>query len=582
MISFLVLLSSLLNAQVDVKKNKPVQARVIYKYTYNGQADDERGKLILEYSQGIVKLSKKNPEGKKFIPTMPEESEFILYSDSNYYKTAKLYDGSIYSVATPFSELPKPELTNETSKILGYSCRKAKVVIRSNSIDIWFTEEFQVKGSPSPRTGLPGGLVMKIVQNGNSETVAESIELIKKKDILVAKLPETWGAKISSSEYLSKITNSYITTVKVFENEQISFGNPIDNPKDNINNITLKYSNGTVILKKVKLPILNYDHQVYAELVQHSNGDAYDRTGSVFMIPVSKEKSFLDALTKGISEVPAFKGRNGKSYQGVVATENYLPIIELMRFFTPFGVKYFNNQVTVVGLKWADSTFYKQEVSEYFQQLQGDVWIGAFIGNYDKGGHVISLTLKYYPNDNQLLEKPSPKKWIYPLFNTVNVMEMSGQEYGTMFGNDSLTVSFDVPEGLKNLHLQYISTGHGGWGGGDEFNQKVNEIFLDGKQIFSYGPWRCDCATYRTLNPASGNFWNGVSSSDYSRSGWCPGSLTNPITIPVSNLESGKHVIKVAIPQGKPDGGSFSAWNVSCVLVGEYIDEFISKKQKKH
>lgn len=555
---------------VHAQKSKPVQAKVIYKYTYNGKEDDERGKLILEYSQDIVKLSKKYPDGKKFIPTMPIETEYILYSESNYYKTAKLNDGSIYSVTTPFAELPKPELTTETSKILGYNCKKAKVVIRSNNIEIWFTEDLQVKGSPSPRTGLPGGLVLKIVQNGNSETIAETVEIIKKRNDSIAKLPESWGNKVTAPEYTSKLTSNYITSVKVFDKEQISFGNPINNPTENIDNVTLKYSNGSVILKKVKFPSFDYDHQLFAELVQYSNGDAYDRTGTVFMIPVNKEKSFLDALTKGIAEVPAFKGRNGKNYQGVIATDNYFPIIELVRFFTPFGIRKYNNQSKVSGLVWEDSTIYKQEITEYFQQLQGEVWIGAFIGNYDKGGHIVSLTLKYYPSDNQLPEKPSPKKWIYPLFNTVNVLEMSGQEYGTMFDNDSLSVTFELPEGLKNIHLQYISTGHGGWGGGDEFNLKVNEIFLDGKLIFAYGPWRCDCGTYRTLNPSSGNFWNGVSSSDYSRSGWCPGTLTNPNTIPINDLKPGKHTIKVAIPQGKPEGGSFSAWNVSGVLIGEY------------
>ncbi|MHC1702411.1 MAG: GLPGLI family protein [Tenuifilaceae bacterium] len=566
----LMLVSSLVLAQVDVKKSKSVSAKITYKYISNGQEDSERGKMILEYSQDIAKLYRKYPADKKFIPTMPNESEFILFAESNYYKTAKLNDGKVYSVVTPFDELPKPELTSETSKILGYNCKKAKVVIRSNNIEIWFTEELQIKGTPSPRTGLPGGIVLKIVQNGNFETVAESIEIIKKKGDIIAELPATWGEKLSAPDYAAKLTNSYITTVKVFENEQISFGNPINNPTENIENITLKYSSGTVILKKVKLPTFNYDHQVFAELVQYSNGDAYDRTGSVFMVPVTKEKSFLDALTKGIAEIPSYKGKNGKNYQGVIATENYLPIIELMRFFTPFGIRQYNNQVKVAGLKWEDSVIYKQDISEYYQMLQGEAWIGAFIGNYDKGGHIVDLTIKYYPNDNQLPEKPSPKKWFSPLFNTVNVMEMSGQEYGTMFDNDSLTVSFDVPEGLKNVHLQYITTGHGGWGGGDEFNLKVNEIFLDGKLIYSFGPWRCDCATYRTLNPASGNFWNGVSSSDYSRSGWCPGTITNPNTIPINDLKPGRHTIKVAIPLGKPEGGSFSAWNVSGVLIGEY------------
>ena len=254
----------------------------------------------------------------------------------------------------------------------------------------------------------------------------------------------------------------------------------------------------------------------------------------------------------------------------MVTTDDFSPLIELLRFFTPFGIRHFNDQVKVQGLKWEDSTYFKQDVTPILSKFKGDVWVGVFIGNYDRGGHIASLKLKYYPIDQEEKEKVSSNKtWIYPLFNTVNVMEMSGQEYGTMFDQDSLRVSFNIPKGVKNIHLQYISTGHGGWEGGDEFNQKNNQIILDGKVIYSYVPWRSDCATFRKYNPASGNFWNGISSSDLSRSGWCPGTLTNPIFIPIANIEPGNHTMKIAIPLGKREGNSFSAWCISGVLIGE-------------
>jgi len=150
----------------------------------------------------------------------------------------------------------------------------------------------------------------------------------------------------------------------------------------------------------------------------------------------------------------------------------------------------------------------------------------------------------------------------------VNIMEMSGQNYGTLFLEDSLEVAFDVPEGLTDAQICLISTGHGGWEGGDEFNPKVNTIFLDNELLFHFVPWRSDCATYRELNPSSGNFANGLSSSDLSRSNWCPGTSTPPVFIPVPNLKPGKHMIKVAIPMGEREGQSFSSWNISAVLIG--------------
>ena len=147
-------------------------------------------------------------------------------------------------------------------------------------------------------------------------------------------------------------------------------------------------------------------------------------------------------------------------------------------------------------------------------------------------------------------------------------MEMAGQHYGRMFKTDSLTVEFELPENVSNLRLRYISTGHGGWGGGDEFNPKENVIIIDGEKVFTHTPWRCDCATFREMNPVSGNFWNGQSSSDLSRSGWCPGTATQPVYFDLSFLKPGKHTITIAIPQGDDEGNSFNHWMVSGILLG--------------
>jgi hypothetical protein len=307
---------------------------------------------------------------------------------------------------------------------------------------------------------------------------------------------------------------------------------------------------------------------LFAELTAYSNGDAYDRTGSLFVIPDSKV-SFLDALKNGLDKLPVYSAKDGQKYEGIIAADNYIPPLELMRFITPFGINKYNEQVTVKGIKWEDSVTYKQDITDLMQALSGDVWIGVFIGCYDKGGHIVSLKLKYHPNDPDAKTINEKKYWIQPAINTVNLMEMSGQAYGRVFANDTLTVNVEIPSGLKSVKLRYISTGHGGWDGGDEFNPKMNEIFIDNLPVYKYIPWRSDCGTFRKFNPASGNFPNGISSSDFSRSGWCPGTTANPVDIPLS-ISPGRHVIKVFIPMGKPEGNSHSAWNVSAVMIGEY------------
>jgi len=90
---------------------------------------------------------------------------------------------------------------------------------------------------------------------------------------------------------------------------------------------------------------------------------------------------------------------------------------------------------------------------------------------------------------------------------------------------------------------------------------------LNGNLVDSFTPWRVDCGSYRLYNPVSGNFQNGLSSSDLSRSNWCPATVTPPNYISLGDLPAGKYTIEVDIPQGAPEGNSFSYWNVSGTLL---------------
>lgn len=195
-----------------------------------------------------------------------------------------------------------------------------------------------------------------------------------------------------------------------------------------------------------------------------------------------------------------------------------------------------------------------------------ELWVGVYIGNYDAGGHLVSMDISVHPSGKNIWKNTTA----IPLFNTVNIMENVGQGYATLFENkDGLKVHFKLDKPLKNTHLRYITTGHGGWENGDEFVPKENAFYLNGQKVYQFIPWRTDCGSYRLYNPASGNFQNGLSSSDYSRSNWCPGTVTSPVYIPLGNLSPGEHTLQLIIPQGAPEGGSFSYWSTSGVLIGE-------------
>jgi len=568
---FLVSLLTCFSLQSNAQEKAPgsvKSAYVTYKTIVNGKESDGGGGPTLLAVNDQIKITASRQGNKVSKLDIPMESTYVDYLAKKTFQVAEFKSGKRMTVETSFSTLPQLELTNGTAVIAGFECKKAQTVIRSNKIEVWYTEKAGFIGTPVANLIIPKALIVRVVRNGNFETVFDKVEYPDLKKALPL-FPAEWGEMVDAVAYKARITENYITTIKVFDHEQLSFGNEIKNPEGEQLNVTYKMSKGTVLLKKVRLPDQGADYSIFAELTQYSNGDAYDRTGSVFIIPTDRPVTFLKGLENGLSELPIYKDKQGKSYQGVVATDNFSPLVELMRFFTPFGIRKYNDQ-KVQGLKWEDSTYYKQDVTPILSNYIGEVWVGVFIGNYDRGGHIASLKLKYYPNEKYPLETKVSKTWIQPLFNTVNVMEMSGQEYGTMFDQDSLRVSFTVPKGLKNIKLQYITTGHGGWDAGDEFNQKTNRIILDGKLIYSFTPWRSDCATYRKFNPASGNDWNGLTSSDYSRSGWCPGTATNPVFVPIDAIEPGPHMMKIAIPLGKREGTSFSAWCVSGVLIGEF------------
>lgn len=552
---FLILLAF---STLSLAQKNPKAVKITYLKSSNGKLIDDQDPIIVLADNVQTVISTQDIIARKSV--LPYEKSFVDRKSTNYIQSAKLaIKNEIFTSDSTTIAKQKFEFLNEIKIILGYKCKKAKTIINSNTIEVWYTNDLNIKGAPTV-LGQDLGLVLEMNRNNNYLISATKIEKIKTIPEDIA-LPKSDLKTIDLLTYRDLLWKSRFTTIKIFENEIINFS---DQSKSN--DSIFRFGNGTIIVKKVKIPKIDTGSQIYVDLTEQSNGDAYDRTGSVFLIPMDGKISFLDGLQKGIKELPAYENGNGKSYLGMVRTENYSPLIELMRFFTPFGIKQYN-YLELKDKTWQESVSYRQEISELVPALDNqEVYIGTFIGNYDKGGHKISLNLTIHKEEKQ----ETKSKIALPFFNSTNVMEMAGQDYATLFNSEKgLEVTFNLEKDVKNAKLRYITTGHGGWENGDEFVPKRNTIILDGKEAFSFVPWRTDCGSYRLYNPASGNFTNGLSSSDYSRSNWCPGMATNPNYIDLGDLKAGKHTISVKIPQGEPEGGSFSFWNISGVLIGE-------------
>ena len=543
----------------NVKIPKDANTFTYWQFEYGEKTDTSCIEVWL--NDGVASIETPGIEGtpvQGYAPThtyidYPDDSitVSVSYPDSSYYYRTALSRSDIeWKVEGPAKE------------------RKYTCSINSNTLVFVMDETVKQNATPLPYYGLAKGVLRSFTRNGQLR-----IKLAKSTWINNAPMPGigAMGRRVTPRELDRIMKERLVVTTRIFDHEQICWGKKnahIDGgiraiPADTV----LHYAGGTLILKKVKLPRLPHHYQHFVEIHQQSNGDAYDRTGSLFIVT----PGFFEGINQHPDSLPTFVGRDGQRYQGMISQTGYDAPLELVRFFTPFGVGHFNDRMKGYGIDWRDETYYRQEITDLYH-FDGDVVIGAWIGNYDGGGHIVTVDIKSYPNDYTIPEDNTEVSGLaLPCFNTCNVLEMAGQNYGKLFATDSLTVIFKLYPETKSAKLRYISTGHGGWGEGDEFVPKQNTILIDEKPAFTHTPWRQDCGCYRDLNPVSGNFWNGLSSSDFSRSGWCPGTATQPVYFDLSPWADGEeHTLTVAIPQGKPVEGMFSHWAVSGTLIIEY------------
>lgn len=381
-------------------------------------------------------------------------------------------------------------------------------------------------------------------------------------------------------------------TVSIFNRTPILF-NPSDYPdgitqKDDIIYLT----NGRIALKKIEIPNFTNYTDVEIKTTVVSNGDRWDKSGSCFVIPAQSAITMLDIAANKAS-YPQQDSVLYEHLKGIVAGENYLPAIELMRFMTPFGVGHYSDNNDSVSANrrpvyidgWAQNANWSQDISDLLPLLEDGVYVGAFIDTWTPEGYKIDVSLTFTESAVKGDLKQQTK--IFPLINTVYYI---GQQHPDIFARRDVNIPFTLPPKAKNVRLKYITTGHGGHSGGDEFRPQNNILSIDNKEILNFLPWRTDCASFRRFNPTSG-VWlrkrtvafigrdgtraekeieESLASSDLSRSNWCPGSDVPPVEVNLPNLLPGEHTLTISIPESTPiEGDKLNHWLVSAYLVWE-------------
>jgi len=217
--------------------------------------------------------------------------------------------------------------------------------------------------------------------------------------------------------------------------------------------------------------------------------------------------------------------------------------VEILKFVTAYGGK----------------TSWEVDVSYLAPLLKGNCIFVGFIDTWVSPGWRIDCNLIFEPGI-----EPNPD-WIQPVFYVL--------EYKTEKpGDDGVETYINVPNGLQRVNMHYLVSGHCTDGRGpDEFEPKDNIFYIDDEEIHRFRPWREDCLQFRAINPYTRRWSNGDWSSDFSRSGWCPGDVVKPIDIDMTSLlKPGEHTLKLIIKNVRPKNSEehFGYWRVSGVLTG--------------
>lgn len=220
-----------------------------------------------------------------------------------------------------------------------------------------------------------------------------------------------------------------------------------------------------------------------------------------------------------------------------------LPDLEVVRFMTSYGGR----------------TDHVVDVSDLAPVLRSGRRLRAFVDTWVSPAWRIDVAFTYAPDTLY-----TPPVWAQPIFYTDS---FNAEDHAA-----GAEAAVTVPAGLARVVLRYFSTGHCTDGrDDDEFVSKANVIAVDGVVVHRYYPWREDCRRFRERNPYCARWTDGYWSSDYSRSGWCPGDEVLPLEIDLTDhLTAGEHVIRFVIEDMRPrdESGHFGYWRVSAAVVG--------------
>jgi hypothetical protein len=229
------------------------------------------------------------------------------------------------------------------------------------------------------------------------------------------------------------------------------------------------------------------------------------------------------------------------------------PDIELLKFVTSYG----------------GATEHEADVTHLAPLLRGTCRFRGSIDTWLSPAWTLSFSLVFVTaEDRELLDAGSGSvvpDWVVPVLYQQDATAAS-------LGRNGYAVDVEIPEETSRVVLCYLASGHCTDGrDDDEFVSKDNVISVDGVVVERFRPWREDCREFRALNPYTRRWSDGWWSSDYSRSGWCPGDRVRPVRIDLTDhLAPGAHTLTFNVENVRPrdESDHYGYWRLSAYLIG--------------
>ena len=162
---------------VSYGQKSPAALKITYLKSSNGKLIENQDPVVVFANTERTIVTTLNILAKK--AEYPIEQSYVDRKTGNYVQLARFANGKA-AITIDSTSLQKQsfELLTETKMILGYKCAKAKTIINSNTIEIWYTNDLIHKGAPTS-LGQNLGLVLEMTRNGNFTVLAQKVEKLK-------------------------------------------------------------------------------------------------------------------------------------------------------------------------------------------------------------------------------------------------------------------------------------------------------------------------------------------------------------------------------------------------------------------